>query len=404
MSSEDLRRLSESAALSPKEQLQAIESSNERMYFGVPKETSFQERRVALTPDAVALLVARGHEVVVESKAGEGSNFDDNEYITAGARVSKDVKEVYEATILTKVAPPSLKEIKLLKQGQTLISALQLATQPKNYLKELMAKKITAISWDFIKDEDGVFPIVRSMGEIAGNTSILIAAELMSQSPNSRRAMFGGITGVPPTDVVIIGAGTVGEYAARAALGLGASVRIFDQSMYKLRRLQNVIGSRLNTCTMHPESLANALADCDVAIGAVRSKTGRSPVLVTEEMVNQMKYGSVIVDVSVDQGGCFETSEVTTHDHPTTVKYGVIHYGVPNIPSRVSRTASKALSNIFAPVLIKFGEQGSLVNVLRNFEGLRNGVYLYKGGVTNKHIADSNDLPFKDLSLLLGIF
>lgn len=404
MSSEEIRRLSESAALAPKEQLQAIETKNDSLFLGVPKETSFQERRVGLTPDAVDLLVSRGHRVLVEAKAGAGSNFDDNEYIQAGAQIVDSAQKVFECDIIMKVAPPSNEEIKLLKHGQTLISALQLSTQPKNYLKALMDKKITAISWDFIQDEEGVFPIVRSMSEIAGNTSILIAAELMSQSSNGRRAMFGGITGVPPTSVVIIGAGTVGEYAARAALGLGATVRIFDKSMYKLRRLQNAIGVRLNTCTMHPDSLASALSNCDVAIGAVRSDTGRSPCLVTEEMVNNMRYGSVIVDVSIDQGGCFETSELTTHEHPTAVKYGVIHYGVPNIPSRVSRTASKALSNIFAPVLIKFGEQGSLINVLRSMEGVRNGVYLYKGNVTSKHMAQALDLPYKDLLLLLGIF
>ena len=404
MSSEEIRRLSESAALSPKEQLQAIESKSDSLFFGVPKETSFQERRVGLTPDAVDLLVNRGHRVLVETKAGEGSNFDDNEYIQAGAQIVDSAKKIFESDIIMKVAPPSPSEIKMLKQGQTLISALQLSTQPKNYLKALMDKKVTAISWDYIQDEEGVFPIVRSMSEIAGNTAILIAADLMSQSPNGKRSMFGGITGVPPTDVVIIGAGTVGEFAARAALGLGANVRIFDKSMYKLRRLQNAIGQRLNTCTMHPESLSSALANCDVAIGAVRSESGRSPCLVTEEMVNDMRYGSVIVDVSIDQGGCFETSELTTHEHPTVVKYGVIHYGVPNIPSRVSRTASKALSNIFAPVLVRFGEQGSLINVLRTMEGVRNGVYLYKGNVTSKNMAKSFDLPYKDIQLLLGIF
>lgn len=404
LSSEELKKLSESAAFSPKEQLEAVEKKEETIFFGVPKECSFQERRVALTPDGVALLVARGHRVMIEKGAGEGSNFDDNEYIQAGAQIQEDVTKVYRANILLKIAPPSFKEIEMMQQGQTLISALQLSTQPKDSLKKLVDKKITAIAWDFIQDDDGVYPIVRAMGEIAGNTSILIAAELMSQAPGSRKAMFGGITGVPPTEVVIIGAGTVGEYATRAALGLGASVKVFDKSMYKLRRLQNDIGQRINTCTMHPETLAAALTTCDVAIGAVRSDSGKSPCLVTEEMVNNMKYGAVIVDVSIDQGGCFDTSEVTTHEHPINIKYEVIHYGVPNIPSRVSRTASKALSNIFSPILIKFGEQGSLVNVLRNFKGVRNGVYLYKGTLTSPALGKAFELPHKDLNLLLGMF
>ncbi len=404
LSSEELRKLSASAAYTPKEQLQAIETKSDKIYFGVPKESSFQERRVALTPDAVALLVSRGHRVMVESGAGLGSNFDDNQYITAGGEISNDQKEVYRANILMKVAPPSMSEIKLMQEGQTLISALQISTQPKAHLEALMRKKVTAIAWDFIQGDDGVFPIVRSMGEIAGNTAILIAAELLCSGKHSRRAMFGNITGVPPTEVVIIGAGTVGEYATRAALGLGASVQVFDRSMYKLRRLQNDIGVRLNTCTIHPESLSNALKTCDVVIGAVRSDTGRSPCLVTEEMVMNMKQGSVVVDVCIDQGGCFETSEVTTLEHPIAIKHDIIHYGVPNIPSRVSRTASKTLSNIFSPILIKFGEQGSLANVLRNFKGVRNGVYLYKGTVTSQPLAEAFDLNHKDLNLLLGMF
>ncbi len=404
LSSGELKKLSESAAFSPKEQLQALEEKEETIFFGVPKEKSFQERRVALTPDGVALLVAHGHRVMIEKGAGEGSNFDDNEYIQAGAQIQEDITKVYRANILLKIAPPSFQEIEMMQRSQTLISALQLSTQPKDSLQKLAQKNITAIAWDFIQDDDGVYPIVRAMGEIAGNTSILIAAELMSQAPGSSKAMFGGITGVSPTEVVIIGAGTVGEYATRAALGLGASVKVFDQSMYKLRRLQNDIGQRINTCTMHPETLAEALINCDVAIGAVRSDSGRSPCLVTEEMVNNMKYGAVIVDVSIDQGGCFETSEVTTHEHPINVKYEVIHYGVPNIPSRVSRTASKALSNIFSPILIKLGAQGSLANVLRNFKGVRNGVYLYKGTLTSPALGNAFDLPHKDLNILLGMF
>lgn len=404
LSSEELRILSESAAFSPKEQLQAIAETNETLFFGVPKESSFQERRVALTPDGVALLVSRGHRVMIEKDAGKGSNFSDNEYIQAGAQIQEDVKEVYKANVLLKIAPPSLAEVNMMQQGQTLISALQIATQPRDSLKKLMDKRITAIAWDYIQDDDGVYPIVRAMGEIAGNTSILIAAELMSHGDSSRKAMFGGITGVPPSEVVIIGAGTVGEFATRAAIGLGASVMVFDESMYKLRRLQNDIGTRLKTCTMHPETLAQALSTCDVAIGAVRSSSGRSPCIVTEEMVNNMKYGAVIVDVCIDQGGCFETSEVTTHEHPTCVKYEVIHYGVPNIPSRVSRTASKALSNIFSPVLIRFGKQGSLENILRNYKGVRNGVYIYKGTLTSSSLGQTFNLPHKDLNLLLGMF
>lgn len=404
LSSEELRKLSVTAAYVPKEQPQAIETRPTHLYIGIPKETSFQEKRVALTPGAVSLLIAHGHRVVIEKGAGEGSNFGDNEYRQSGAEVESDMREVYKANLIMKVAPPSEKEVEMLQERQTLISALQLSVQPRNFLQKLMAKHITAIAWDYIQDEVGIFPIVRAMGEIAGNTAILVAAELLSQGIGSRRVMFGGISGVQPTEVVIIGAGTVGEFATRAAIGLGASVKIFDRSTHRLRRLQNDTGIRLNTCVLHPDKLADALSRCDVAIGAVRAENGRTPCIVTEEMVNRMRYGAVIVDVSIDQGGCFETSEVSTHEHPTCVKYGVIHYCVPNLPSRVSGTASEALSNIFTPILLKFGEQTSLLDVLRNYSGVRNGVYLYNGTLTNKALSTTYDLPYKDLNLLLAMF
>lgn len=233
--------------------------------------------------------------------------------------------------------------------SQTLISALQLSTQPKATLEKLAAKKITCIAWDYIRDEEGVFSVVRSMGEIAGNTAVLIAGELLSSFPSGKGLMLGGVAGVQPTEVVIIGAGTVGEFATRAALGLGASVKVFDNSVARLRRLQNAVGNRVFTSIIQPKVLAKAIRRADVAIGALRSSMGKTPCVVTEEMVQHMKEGSVIVDVSIDQGGCFETSRVTNHKEPTFNQFGVVHYGVPNIASRVSRTASFALSNIFSP-------------------------------------------------------
>lgn len=400
-----LRSLSRSAAYVPKEQLQAISEDEKKMFIGIPKETSFQENRVALTPDAVRVLTSNGHEVLIESKAGEGANFTDNEYSEAGARISYDVKEVYSANLILKVAPPSKEEIAMMDSGgQYLVSALQLSTLKREYLEQLMQKKVTAIAWDYYKDQDGVYPVVRAMGEIAGTTSILIAAELLGNYKSGRKTMLGGISGVTPTEVVIIGAGAVGEYAARAALGLGAQVMVFDTSTYKLNRLQNDVGARLKTCTIQPQVLANALADADVAIGAVRAREGITPCIVTEEMVQNMKKGAVIVDVSIDQGGCFETSEVTNHKEPVVTKYDVIHYGVPNIASRVSKTASRALSNIFVPVLLNFGEHGSFENVLKSYSGVRNGTYLYNGTLTNKVLADAFKMNSKDLDLLMAAF
>jgi alanine dehydrogenase len=402
-SKETLESLSQFAALMPQEQMVKRKKDEGSLFIGIPKETSFQEHRVALAPKAVELLVTNGHRVIIENGAGVASNFADNLYSEAGAQIVYDTKEVYQADLILKVAPPSLQEIEMMKERLTLVSALQLTVQPKDFIRKLIDKKITAIAWDYIRDSVGIFPVVRAMGEIAGNTAILLAAEFLS-STKGQRAMLGGISGVSPTEVVIIGAGTVGEFATRAALGLGASVKIFDNSTYKLRRLQNDIGTRLFTSTIQPDVLRKALSMADVAIGAIRAPFGRTPCIVNEEMVSHMKAGAVIVDVSIDQGGCFDTTEVTTHDNPVVTKYGVIHYGVPNIPSRVSRTASYALSNIFAPILLNIGDNGGVENVIRKDIGVRHSVYLYKGTLTNEYLAKTYNLPFKDLDLLMAAF
>ena len=389
------------AALAPQEEMLHVGKNMQRLTIGIPKETSFQERRVALAPESVGLLVSRGHDVIIESGAGNESNFLDHDYSECGATIVYDRKQVLQANVIMKVAPPSLEEIELMPGKQTLISALNLPVQSKECFVQLSAKKITAIAWDYIQDKKGIYPIVRAMAEIAGNTSIMLAAEYLSHHTGGRGLMLGGITGVRPTEVVIIGAGTVGENAARAALGLGASVKLFDNSIYKLKRIQNDLGVHLWTSTIQPSELKRALTYADVAIGAIRAKKGRTPVVVSDEMVQGMKEGSVIVDVSIDRGGCFETSQVTNHENPTFRKHGVIHYCVPNIAARVSRTASYALSNIFAPVILDLGDEGGIVNLIRNQKGFRNGVYLYHGTLTNEDIATTFDLSWKPLELLI---
>ena len=400
-SPEVLKHLLEHGSLLPQEQMLEIGNLGKSLHIGIPKEASFQEKRVALVPEAVSLLVSNGHRVKIESKSGEGSNFVDREYSEAGAEIVYETEEIFKCDIVFKVAPPSEAEIDMMPGGQTLISALQISTQPKVILQKLMEKKITAIAWDYIKDEDEVFPIVRTMGEIAGTTSILIAAELLSSYSSGKGMMLGGVTGVKPTEVVIIGAGTVGEYATRAALGLGASVKIFDNSLSRLRRLQNDVGTRVYTSVIQPKVLAKAIQRADVVIGALRSSHGRTPCVVTEEMVEQMKDGSVIVDVSIDQGGCFETSEVTNHNNPTFVKHGVVHYCVPNIASRISRTASFALSNIFSSILLEMGNKGGCEKLVTNDRGFRAGVYIYKGILTSEVLGKVFDLKFKDINLLM---
>jgi alanine dehydrogenase len=393
--------IAKQAMMQPQESMLEVKNKKNKLYIGIPREVSFQENRIALTPLSVALLVNNGHEVLLESNAGKAANFLDKDYSEQGARVVYDTKSVYDADIIIKIAPPTPEEIELMKPNQTLISTLQLSTLKPEYIQALQRKKITALCFEDLLDEGGTLTVVRAMSEIVGATSILIAAEYLSNVFEGKGLMLGGITGVPPTEIVILGAGTVGEYAARTAISLGAQVKVFDPSIYKLRRLQNNIGTRIFTSVVQPIVLEKAITTCDVAIGAMRAETGRSPCIVTEATVSRMKPNSVIIDVSIDQGGCFETSEVTNHTHPVFRKYDVIHYCVPNIASRVARTATYALTNIFAPILLDIGEQGGLKNVIWQNTGVRNAVYIYQGNLTNKHIGDRFNMPCKDLDLLI---
>jgi len=393
--------IAKQAMMQPQESMLEVKHKKNKLYIGIPKEISFQENRVPLTPLSVALLINNGHDVMLESNAGAAAKFSDKDYSEQGAHIVYDTKKLYEADIIIKIAPPTLGEIELMKPGQILISALQLATFKAESLHALINKKITALCFEHLRDEGGSLSVVRAMSEIVGATSILIAAEYLSNIFDGKGLMLGGITGVPPTEIVILGAGTVGEYAARTAISLGAEVKVFDPSIYKLRRLQNNIGSRVFTSVVQPIVLEKAITTCDVAIGAMRAEDGRSPCLVSESTVSRMKPNSVIIDVSIDQGGCFETSEVTNHTHPVFRKYDVIHYCVPNIASRVARTATYALTNIFAPILLDIGELGSLKNMIWQKSGMRDAVYIYKGHLTDKHMGERFSIPTKDLDLLI---
>ena len=386
--------------LLPKEETLEITKEKGALFIGIPKETSFQEKRVCLTPDAVSALTSNGHRVLIESGAGDNACFGDHEYSESGAEISNDKAKVFACPIILKVEPPTLEEIELIQPKTLLISALQLKVQHKDYFKNLAEKQVTALGFEFIKDQDGVFTAVRQLSEIAGTASILIASEIMSITNEGNGLMFGNISGVPPTEVVIIGAGTVGEFAARSAIGLGANVRVFDNSITKLRALQANIGRTVYTSTMQPKNLQKALMRCDVAIGATKGRN-RAPILVSDALVEQMKPGAVIIDVSIDMGGCFETSEVTSHDNPTFIKHEVIHYCVPNIPARYARTSSVSISNIFTPYLLKISEDGGVENSLRFDKGLRNGLYFYHGIGTNKSVAEWFDLDHSDANLLI---
>jgi alanine dehydrogenase len=393
---------SHSKVLLPQEEMLEVGRRSSELQIGIPKETSFQEKRVSLVPAAVAVLVNNGHQVTVETGAGTNSNYQDKDYSDAGASIAYSPDQVYKSDIVLKVAPPTFDEIEMMNHKQKLISALQLTVQQKNYFNHLISKKITGLAFDYIKDQSGIYPVVRSMSEIAGNAAILIAGEYLSTTNNGIGMMFGGISGVPPTEVVIIGSGTVSEFAARAAIGLGAHVKVFDNSLYRLRRIQNDLGQRLFTSIIEPRQLEKALQSADVVIGALRAKEGRTPIVVSDEMVSNMKFGSVIIDISIDQGGCFETSQVTNHANPVFKKYGVTHYCVPNVASRVSQTASLALSNIFTPMLLEMGQKGGMDNLLRMNAGVRNGAYIYNGIITHKYIGETYSLPYKEIDLLIA--
>lgn len=386
--------------LLPQEETLEVLKQKGELFIGVPKENQFQEKRICLTPDAVTAITANGHRVMIESGAGAGAFYSDVEYANAGAEIAKDPKKIFGCPLILKVEPPTFAEIEMMNPQSTIISALQLKVQSKKYFEELARKRITAVAFEYIRDDDGKYPVVRSLSEIAGISSVLIAAEILAATNDGNGLMFGNISGVPPVEVVIIGAGTVGEFAARSAIGLGANIKLFDNSITKLRHIQTSLKQTVYTSTVQPKNLMKALRRCDVAIGATRGKE-RSPVVVTDTMVEHMKKGSVIIDVSIDMGGCFETSEVTTHEKPTFEKYGVIHYGVPNIPSRYPKTASISISNIFTPYLLKLGEEGGLENSLRFDKGLRNGLYMYHGILTSKSVGEWFDLQYSDINFLI---
>jgi alanine dehydrogenase len=388
----------------PQEEMLAVENKQKSIVIGIPKENQDIESRVPLTPEAIEILVNNGHEIIIEKGAGEGANYADNDYSECGGCIVKDRKEVFAADVLIKVAPFSLEDVDAMKGNQVVISSLHLNGNTKEYIKKLIKKKVSAIACENIRDENNCFPVERSMNAIAGSTSILVAAEYLSNTQKGKGVMLGGHTGITPTEVVILGAGTAAEFAARAAMGLGAFVKVFDDSIYKLRSLQEKLGQFLYTSIFHPRVLEKALKSADVVIGAIAKVDRNTQFFVTEEMVTQMKEGSVIVDLSVDQGGCFETSKMRTHKDPVYTKHGIVHYCVPNMASRVARTASIALSNVFSPMLMKIGEAGGFSQYLREDAGMRKGVYIFNGILTNSLISRLYDIPSQNLDLLIAAF
>lgn len=370
--------------------------------IGLPKEQSTQERRVVLTPEAIGILTNNGLTIKVETGAGLAAKFSDQDFSDAGAQIVYSAKEALETNLVLKVNPPTLEEIEYMTSGSCLISALQLERQDAEFIKKLNTKKITSLAFEYLEDKVGGMPVVRAMSEIAGSSVMLIAAEYLSSVKDGKGLIMGGVTGVPPTQVVIIGAGTVAEYAARTALGLGANVKIFDNHIYKLRRIKQLLGQQIHTSTIDNFSLNQALSEADVVIGALRAEKGRNKIVVNEEMVANMMHGSIIIDVGIDQGGCVETSSLTSHDKPVFMKHGIIHYGVPNIASRVARTGSYSLSNIFTPIILQMVDLGGAEEMIFNYKWFLKGVYTYRGSLTNAHMGRKFGIQHKELQLLLA--
>lgn len=392
-----------STQLIPKEEKLAYAAKRASLTIALLKENNEVERRVCLSPDAVSMLVNSGHTVLVEKDAGLSSHYTNVNYSDAGAQIVEQKEELLKAGIVLKVSALTHQEIDALGRHQTVFSTLQLMSRDKAYFTSMAEKKVTAIAFESIKDDTDTFPIIRSMGEIVGNSSLHIAAKYLAHHKYGNGSMLGGIPGLKPSEVVIIGAGTVSEHAAKAAIGMGAIVKVFDHSVYRLRRLQTNIHAKIFTSILLPETLQEALQTADVVLGAMRKRKGTPDFIVPESMVQKMKKGAVIIDVSIDQGGLFETSRLTSHGEPVYQQFGVTHYCVPNIASGVPRTATQALSNFFMPVILQIAEGGGVDQLLRQDKGFRAGAYMYNGVITNKEIGESFQMAYRDLELLLAV-
>ncbi|SRR6056297_291456 len=393
-----------SAGFYPQEEMLETRRKHSKLVIGIPKDNDKVETRVGLTPEAVEILVNQGHEVIIESGAGKGANYSDHEYSENGGFIVQEKGQVLQCDIILKISPLTEEELDKLKGDQIIFTSLTLPIQKEQYFRKLMKKKVIAVAFELLRDDDNSFPVLKGMSEIAGTTSVLIASEYLSSSQKGKGVLLGGVSGITPAEVLILGAGTAGEYAAKAAIGLGASIKVYDYSLIKLRRFQKHLGMRVYTSVFHPRVLGKDLQSADAVIGALYKREDTPQFLITEDHVRKMKEGSVIIDLSIDQGGSVETSQIRSIHDPAFKKHGVIHYCVPNIAAKVGRTASIALSNVFYPLIHKIGEYGGIMNYLKENRGLRSGTYIYNGILTNNQIGHLFNIPSRDIDLLMAAF
>lgn len=384
----------------PKEAMSWTKQNAKSIQIALPKETAAHENRIGLTPQAVQLLVANNHEVIVENGAGERAGFSDADYLLAGANVTNDLQQVWQGGLIIKINAPSLEEVGRMMPGQSFVSCASKHQLSGELLDEINKKQLIAVGLEYAEDNAGGFPFVKIMGEIAGQLVLPIASEILSNHKGPG-ILMGSVTGVAPCKLVLLGSGQVVEQVARAAWHAGIQMQVFDKDIYKLQRLKHTLGFPLVTQVIDSENLPQALQDATVIVGALRSDSGVTPCVVTEEMVSKLKEGTLIIDVCIDQGGCFETSELTDLAKPVFKKFGVSHYCVPNIPSLVSQTASIAMSNLLTSFVLKAGKTGGIEEMLWQGKSFMKGTFCYKGHVTQASIAKLYKKPLKDIQLLL---
>jgi alanine dehydrogenase len=387
----------------PKEEMLEIQRKEKKIVIGIPSDLSKVEYRVPLTPQAVEMLVAHGHEIHIETQAGRHASYSDNEYREAGAKVMEKKEEILQCDIIVRVSPFDVQEIEMLPGNQVIISNMQVQSHCRETIDKLMQKKVTCVAYEYLENDDGYLPFVHQMSQISGIAAITIASEYLSTSRGGKGVLFGDVTGITPAELVIIGSGTAAEFAARSALGLGIVVKVFDSSVDELSKMEEKLGQRIFTSVFYPRVLKKALLSADVVIGAMPFNSAPK-FRVAEELVENMKEGAVIIDLNISQGGCFETSQLTDLKNPVFRKHGVIHYCVPNIPSLVARTASISLSNILIPKLLTISESGGVDHYIKISKGFRKGVYLFHGILTNLDIGHHLNLPVKDIELLMAAF
>ncbi|PJF21691.1 MAG: alanine dehydrogenase [Phototrophicales bacterium] len=370
------------------------------MIIGIPKEIKTDEYRVSLPPHGVRELVAHGHHVLVQKSAGEGSSFSDDEYIAVGAEIVDTAEEAWSrANMVIKVKEPQPSEYPYMREDLVLFTYLHLAAEEK-LTHAMIESGVTGVAYETVTDHEGRLPLLEPMSEVAGRMATQVAAQYLTKHLGGRGMLLGGVPGVPAANVVVLGGGTVGTNAAKIALGMGANVTLLDINIERLRYLDDVMHGRFQTLYSNAANIAEAIRTADVVIGAVLIVGAKAPHLIKRDMLPNMKNGSVIVDVAVDQGGCVETTRPTTHSNPTYVIDGVVHYGVANMPGAVPRTSSFALSNATLRYAIKLADLG-LTEAFKSDPGLAAGLNIYQGKVTHPAVAETFDLPLTQVEMVL---